>query len=79
MEDPGNLAIIGLFFIVIPLWIVLHYATAWKKTKMLSPEDEATLDELRRTAEKLEERLKVMERILDDEIPDWRSRYHDRI
>ncbi|RMF17582.1 MAG: envelope stress response membrane protein PspB [Alphaproteobacteria bacterium] len=68
-----------MFFIVIPLWIVLHYATAWKKTKMLSPEDEATLGELRRTAEKLEERLKVMERILDDEIPDWRSRYHDRI
>ncbi len=79
MEDSGNLAIIGLFFIVIPLWIVLHYATAWKKTKALTPEDEATLDELRRTAERLEERLEVMERILDDEVPDWRSRHHDQI
>lgn len=79
MSDPGTIVTFGLFFIVLPLWIVLHYVTAWKKSKILTPEDEQTLSDLYRLAEKLEERVRVMERILDDEVPDWRNRRYDEV
>lgn len=79
MSDPGTIVTVGLFFIVLPLWIILHYVTAWKKSRVLTPEDEQTLSDLYRLAEKLEERVRVMERILDDEVPDWRSRRYDEV
>lgn len=62
---------------VVPLWLLLHYITKWKSTKTITPDDETLLIDLRTSAEKLEKRLHVMERILDDEIPDWRARLND--
>lgn len=69
----------GILFITVllPLWMILHYVTKWKKDKTITPENESTLGDLRANAEKLEQRLTVMERILDDEVPDWRQRAHD--
>lgn len=66
-----------LCVIVVPLWIIFHYTTKWKQMKGISPEDEANLGDLRTSADRMEERLRNMERILDDEVPDWRSRTHD--
>jgi len=77
VEEAIQLAIIGGVFIVAPLAILGHYITEWRKSRGLSVQDEATLEELRKTADKLEERLATMERILDDEVPDWRSRRYD--
>jgi len=59
---------------VLPLWIVMHYITVWRRDKNITPEDEHMLTDLRKNAEKLEQRLVSMERILDEEVPDWRSR-----
>jgi phage shock protein B len=67
-----------LIVVVAPLWIIFHYTTKWKQMKGITPEDEASLGDLRNNADRLEERLRNMERILDDEIPDWRSRQHDK-
>ncbi len=64
--------------IVLPLWIIFHYITKWKQMKGISAEDEASLGDLRTAADRLEDRLRTMERIMDDEVPDWRSRYHDK-
>ncbi len=66
-----------LIVVVAPIWLALHYTTKWKEMKGISPEDEASFADLRTAAEKLEERLETLERILDDEIPDWRERYHE--
>lgn len=66
-----------LVVIVAPLWIIFHYTTKWKQMKGISPEDEANLGDLRSAADRMEDRLRNMERILDDEVPDWRSRTHD--
>ncbi len=71
--------LILLFVIVIPIALIGHYATEMKKAKGLTAQDEATLDDLRRLSEKLEDRLETLERILDDEVPDWRSRRHDTL
>ena len=64
---------------VLPLWIVFHYVTKWKKEKGLSAQDESYLGDLRVHADKLEQRLSTMERILDEEVPDWRQRQHDPV
>jgi phage shock protein B len=63
-----------LFTVVVPLGLILHYVTKWKSMKILSPEDENSLTDLRRSADRLEDRIRTLERILDDEVPDWRSR-----
>ncbi|MFC3050345.1 envelope stress response membrane protein PspB [Kordiimonas pumila] len=66
----------GILFVILP-WILFHYITKWKEMKGFTPEDEATLTDLRKSAERLEDRLRTVERILDSEVPDWRSRHHD--
>jgi len=66
-----------LVTIILPLWLILHYITKWKQAKGFTPEDESSLADLRQAADRLEDRLRSLERILDDEVPDWRSRHHD--
>ncbi|MCK0069282.1 MULTISPECIES: envelope stress response membrane protein PspB [Kordiimonas] len=66
-----------ILFVILP-WIIFHYITKWKAMKGISPEDEASFSDLRTSADRLEERLRTMERIMDDEIPDWRSRHHEK-
>lgn len=71
-----EIAIIAVIFVAFPA-VILHYLTEWKKMKTISAEDETNFGDLRNLADKLDDRLRNMERILDDEIPDWRSRYYD--
>lgn len=67
-----------LFTIVIPLAIVFHYITKWKKMKL---EEGGTSNEevasLMRLSDKLEDRVKTLEKILDSEVPDWRRKSDD--
>ena len=60
--------------IVAPLWIIVHYVTRWRSTKMLSTDDEKMLAELWESVPKMETRIKNLERILDAEVPDWREK-----
>ena len=59
--------------VCLPLWIVMHYVTKWKTSKGLSPEDEKMLSEIWESANKMEERINTLERIMDIETPTWRS------
>ena len=63
--------------IVAPLWIIFHYVTKWKEMKSFSPEDEASIGDMRSVADRLANRIRTLERILDDDVPNWRSRDHD--
>jgi phage shock protein B len=60
--------------IVAPIWIIAHYATRWRSTKTLSPEDEKMLADLWDTLPRMEGRINTLERILDAEVPEWRKR-----
>ena len=63
-----------LFLVVVaPVWIIGHYATRWRSPRMLSAEDEKLLAELWRTAERVDERLGNIEKILDTESSEWRK------
>jgi phage shock protein B len=64
-----------LLTICFPIWIVFHYITKWKTSKGLTPEDEKMLSEVWESTNKMEERIKTLERILDIEAPTWRQRH----
>ncbi|MEJ8568886.1 envelope stress response membrane protein PspB [Elongatibacter sediminis] len=63
-----------LVTVCLPLWIVFHYMTKMKTSKGLTREDEKMLSEIWESTNRMEERIKTLERILDIEAPDWRSR-----
>jgi phage shock protein B len=70
----GEAIPILLVTICLPLWIIFHYTTKMKMSKGLSPEDEKMLSEVWESANKMQERINTLERILDIEAPDWRRR-----
>lgn len=67
---------IALVFLVIvlPIWIIAHYGTRWRTTKTMTSGEEKLLADLWDTAGKMEERVRNLESILDQEAPDWRDR-----
>ncbi len=68
--------ILGILFvtIVLPLWIILHYVTKWKKSRELSGTEEEMIEEIWTLSQTMESRLNALETILDDEVPDWRRK-----
>lgn len=64
-----------LLTVCFPIWIVFHYITKWKTSKGLTAEDEKMLGEIWESTNKMEDRIKNLERILDIEAPTWRSRH----
>lgn len=67
--------VIGILFmtVVVPIWIVFHYITKIKTAKGLTAEDEKMLSEVWESTNRMEERIKTLERILDIETPNWRQ------
>lgn len=57
--------VLGLVFIVvvIPMWLRLHYRRRDETGAVLSADERRELEELRRRAQKLEERLTALERV----------------
>jgi phage shock protein B len=72
----GGLSIVVLF-VLLP-WLVLHYVTKWRATSRLTEEDETMLDELYDLARRLDERMATIERIMNDEHPDWNALSSER-
>ncbi len=65
--------------VVAPIWIIFHYITKWKEMKRAGAGEGQTvvnrseLLKLRQVADKLEDRVESLERILDAESPEWRK------
>ncbi|EGR0412238.1 envelope stress response membrane protein PspB [Vibrio cholerae] len=60
---------------VAPLWLILHYRSKRKAGDGLSDEELQLLRTLSDKANRLQDRVETLERILDDETPNWRNRY----
>jgi phage shock protein B len=73
--DVATLAVILTLTIVAPLAIILHFVTRWKQSREISGDDEQLLEELYAASQRMEERLATLEKILDDELPEWRKKY----
>ena len=76
-EGPFIIALVALVFIAFPA-TVMHYMTEWRKSKSLSTDDERLVDDLWKTAQRLERRVEALETILDKEAPEWRRDYPER-
>ncbi|MEI6984713.1 MAG: envelope stress response membrane protein PspB [Rhodospirillaceae bacterium] len=74
MSDFAIVLTVLFLTFVAPLWIIFHYVTRWRAAKALSAEDERMLGELWESAKRMEIRIHALERILDAETPDWRSK-----
>lgn len=79
MEEifPFIVAIVAILFVGLPATI-MHYMTEWRKAKTMSTDDERLVDDLWRTAQRLERRVEALETILDKEAPNWRDDYRER-
>ncbi len=72
--------IIGVPFIlfmifVAPLWVFMHYRSKNKIGEGLGDSELAQLNELSHRAEKMADRIKTLEAILDAESPKWREKH----
>lgn len=70
------LFILATIFLVIclPLIIVMHYVTKWRQGREITGDDEQMLEDLWQLAQRIEDRIETLERILDDDSRDWRGR-----
>ncbi|ORT50056.1 phage-shock protein [Vibrio sp. qd031] len=65
--------VIFLIFVA-PLWLVLHYRSIKRTNKGLSQEDRDRLEALSERAGAMSDRVRTLEKILDDESPGWREK-----
>jgi phage shock protein B len=74
MGELFAIAVIVFIAIPAPLFIVLHFITKWKQAREISGGDEKLLEDLWSLSQRLEERMEVLETILDSELPEWRKK-----
>ena len=74
LQELLTIALILFIVIPAPLFIVLHFITKWKQTREISRDDEQMLEDVWMLSQRIDERMQVLERILDDELPEWRTR-----
>ncbi|HSG53132.1 MAG TPA: envelope stress response membrane protein PspB [Rheinheimera sp.] len=72
--------VIGIPFIlfmifVAPIWVIMHYRSKNKMGQGLSDQELAQLNDLAHRAEKMADRIKTLEAILDAESPNWRGQH----
>jgi len=70
----SELALILCLTIVVPLIVVLHFVTKWKQSREISGDDEKMLEDMYEMSQRMEERIRALETILEDELPDWRKK-----
>jgi phage shock protein B len=71
MELAPFFAIVTLF-IGLP-WLVFHYITKWKTAATLTTDDERLIEELYALAQRLDDRVRTVERIVTSDNPGWRE------
>ena len=60
--------------IVMPLWLIFHYTTIWKRDRRQQNLENSSHADLHAQADMMEDRLDAIEKLLDVDTPDWRSR-----
>ncbi|RED53801.1 envelope stress response membrane protein PspB [Aestuariispira insulae] len=76
----GFVLMILFLVVVAPLWIIFHFITRWKQMKSVQLKDGETVVEavelkrLLERAERLDDRVRTLEKLLDAEAPGWREK-----
>ncbi|MCT7655489.1 envelope stress response membrane protein PspB [Oceanimonas sp. NS1] len=61
-------------FLVVPIWLVLHYRSKRRLDEGLDDSARTRLEQALQQSEQLAERVDTLERLLDQEVPEWRQR-----
>ncbi|MDP5291580.1 envelope stress response membrane protein PspB [Oceanimonas sp. CHS3-5] len=61
-------------FLVVPIWLVLHYRSKRRLDEGLDDNARTRLEQALQQSEQLAERVETLERLLDQEVPEWRRR-----
>lgn len=73
--DMGILIFLAPFIMVLGIvWVSLHYNYLNKTAGTITDDQAMELTQMSKIADILDQRVAVLERILDDEIPDWREK-----
>ncbi len=67
------IATIFIVLVIVPSTF-FHFITKWREQKTLSADDEHMLEDLWRSARRMEKRIESLEAILDAETPEWRKK-----
>lgn len=59
--------------VVAPIWIIMHYRSVNRSSRTLNEEDRETIDSMLATIDRLQDRIRALESLLDVNQPDWRS------
>jgi phage shock protein B len=74
VEDIIMAPVIIFMVIVAPIWLILHYRSKGQVSQGLSEEEYIQLTDLSEMADKMADRIKTLEAILDAETPEWRNK-----
>jgi phage shock protein B len=77
-EEMIALFVVAILFIGLP-WLILHYVTQWRKAGGLKPDDEHMIEDVWKSAKRMERRIDALEAILDAETPGWRKRHGEDV
>ncbi|AWB56926.1 MULTISPECIES: envelope stress response membrane protein PspB [unclassified Colwellia] len=73
--DEIIIAPVIIFMVVVaPIWLILHYRSKRQINQGFSEEEYIQLTELSALADKMADRIKTLEAILDVETPEWRNK-----
>ncbi len=73
-EFIGLVAVVmGIGFVPVIVWLNLHYKHKSRSMGQMSGDQMAELEQMSKIADILDQRVNVLERILDDEVPNWRD------
>lgn len=62
-----------VFTVLVPIALVVFLVGRWRGSRGLSADEQRLATELRETAEQLRDRIATLERVLDVEVPGWRT------
>jgi phage shock protein B len=73
MSDNLTAIFLAALVILGPTWITFHYLYKFRSAKGLASRDLAAVEALTETAARMEARMAMLEHILDDQAPGWRT------
>jgi phage shock protein B len=74
MSGVAEIAVILSLGVVAPIAIISNFILKLRQNRGLSVDDEQMLGDLWRSAKGMEDRIRSLERILDSDQPQWRSK-----
>ena len=72
MSDNLTAVIICVVCTLGPVWITFNYLARSRAARTLNDADAAVLERVQQSMQMFEQRIAVLERIRDAEVPDWR-------